>query len=154
MSQAENATANAGHPLNLFDLESAVPDANTLLSLKLLKEANGKAFEGLAERSTIWLASALALLRKDKFLRIKFGGDNINAAMQLAPILKRRAEEKHIQARMDSISGDLMNIPFNTGLTGLGPLAPSKILTVSAGGEINLDTSAASNKAMKFDAIA
>lgn len=126
--QAENATKASGHPLNLFDLEPAVPDANTLLSLKLLKEANPDAFTGLAQESTQWLASALALVRSDPFLRVKFGGDNINAAMQLAPIIKQRVEEKHIQARMDQMADGLLESTFDVDTGNMLPsMKPSGI---------------------------
>lgn len=130
---SENATQQAGHPLNLFDLEPAVPDANTLLSLKLLKEADPDAFAGLAQESVRWLALGLSLVRSDPFLRVKFGGDNINAAMQLAPILKRRVEEKHVQARLDQMAdgaletafdSDLGNMPASMKPIGVGDLEP------------------------------
>ena len=121
---AENATQQSGHPLNLFDLEPAIPDANTLLSLKLLKEANPVAFTGLAEKSTQWLAAALSLVKTDKFLRVKFGGDNINAEMQLAPIIKRRVEEKHIQIRMDQMADGLLKSTFHPAIGSMTDFRP------------------------------
>ena len=121
---AENAAQQSGHPLNLFDLEPAVPDANTLLSLKLLKEANPAAFTGLATDSTKWLAASLSLVRNDDYLRVKFGGDNINAAMQLAPIIKRRVEEKHIQARMDQMADGMLKATFDNEIGNMNSFEP------------------------------
>ena len=76
-------------------------DANTLLSLKMLKEVNEDAFRGLAQEQTRFLSAALALLKQDHFLRTKMGGAGLQQAMVLSQILKKRAEEKHLQNRLD-----------------------------------------------------
>lgn len=127
MSVAEQATKNTGFNLNLFDLEPAIPDANTLLSLKMLKEANPVVFKGLAEESTRFLSAALGLVRQDDFLRIKLGGNNITAAMRLAPILKQRAEEQHIKQRIDATAHLISGSAFAPGLSGMSSaLKPGK----------------------------
>lgn len=114
-NQAANATQNAGLSLNLFDLEPAVPDANTLLSLKMLKDVDEATYGKLAKETTRFLSAGLALVRNDPFMRIKLGGDNITTAMRLAPILKQRVEEQHIQMRIDGVAKQLMKT------SGLGP---------------------------------
>ena len=98
---AEQATQNVGYNLSLFGDMPAVPDANTLLSLKMLKEVNEAAFQGLAQEQTRFLSAALALLKQDHFLRVKLGGAGLQQAMVLSQILKKRAEEKHLQNRLD-----------------------------------------------------
>ena len=110
---AEQATQNIGYNLSLFGDMPAVPDENTLLSLKMLKEVNREAFEGLAQEQTRFLTAALALLKQDHFLRIKLGGAGLQQAMILAQILKKRAEEKHIQSRID-VHSDAIQSGFLT----------------------------------------
>ena len=114
---AEQATQNVGYNLSLFGDMPAVPDANTLLSLKMLKEANEPAFRGLAAEQTRFLSAALALLKQDHFLRVKLGGAGLQQAMVLSQILKKRAEEKHLQNRLDH-HADAIQKGFREGELG------------------------------------
>ena len=114
---AEQATQNVGYNLSLFGDMPAVPDANTLLSLKMLKEANEPAFRGLAQEQTRFLSAALGLLKQDHFLRVKLGGAGLQQAMVLSQILKKRAEEKHLQNRLDH-HADAIQKGFREGELG------------------------------------
>ena len=112
--------------LNLFQNEPAIPDANQLLSMKMLSQANPEAFGDLQKKSTLFLSSALGLLRNDDYLKIKYGGSNISAAMQLAPILKAKAEQLHFDARFDPVAKVFQQSAFEEGLGGLSAnLKPS-----------------------------
>ena len=97
----------------LFSNQQDVPDANTLLSLKLLKDANPDAFQGLAQEETRFLAASLALVRSDPYLKLKMGNDSISAAINLAGVLKNRAEKKHLEHRIDATADALLAHEFN-----------------------------------------
>ena len=88
---------------DLFGDEPAVPDANELLSLKILKDANPESFKGIAAEETKWIALALGLLRRDPYLQIRLKGKGIRSAMKLANHLKRKAEQKHFDSRLDEV---------------------------------------------------
>ena len=131
---AEQATQNVGFNLSLFGDMPAVPDANTLLSLKMLKEANEDAFRGLAQEQTRFLSAALALLKQDHFLRVKLGGAGLQQAMVLAQILKKRAEEKHLQNRLDH-HADAIQKGFREGELGDAlPVIAQPVMGYQSGG--------------------
>ena len=88
---------------DLFGDEPSIPDANELLSLKILKDANPKAFEGIAAEETKWIALSLGLLRNDPYLQIRLKGKGIRPAMKLAAHLKRKAEQKNFDQRLDAV---------------------------------------------------
>ena len=88
---------------DLFGDEPAVPDANELLSLKILKDANPDSFKGIAAEETKWIALALGLLRNDPYLQIRLKGKGIRSAMKLAGHLKRKAEQKHFDDRLEKV---------------------------------------------------
>ena len=114
---AEQAAQQVGYNLSLFGDMPAVPDANTLLSLKMLRETNEAAFQGLAQEQTRFLSAAIALLKQDHFLRTKLGGAGLQQAMVLSQILKKRAEEKHLQMRLDH-HADAIQRGFREGELG------------------------------------
>ena len=88
---------------DLFGDEPAVPDANELLSLKILKDANPESFKGIAAEETKWIALALGLLRRDPYLQIRLKGKGIRSAMKLASHLKRKAEQQHFDSRLEQV---------------------------------------------------
>ena len=131
---AEQAAASVGYNLSLFGDLPAVPDANTLLSLKMLKEANEPAFRGLAQEQTRFLSAALALLKQDHFLRVKLGGSGLSQAMVLSQILKKRAEERHLQNRLDH-HADAIQKGFREGELGNAlPVVQQPVLGYQNGG--------------------
>ena len=102
--------------MSLFGDTPGNPDMNTLLSLKLLGETGDKEInKALAQEQTRFLTSALALLKTDTFLRLKFGGAGLKEAMKLAEILKKRANEKHLEKRIDKTAEALLDGQLEIG---------------------------------------
>ena len=94
---------SGGGYLNLVGNSPIAPSAPSLIALKLLASTNEHAFKGLREDQTKWLASATALVREDPYLRISLGGDLLTASVAVADLLKKRAEEKNLQAHIDDV---------------------------------------------------
>lgn len=108
---------------DLFGDEPAVPDANELLSLKILKDANPESFTGIAAEETKWIALSLGLLRKDPYLQIRLKGKGIRSAMKLAAHLKRKAEQAHFDSRLDETIKVVNNAKFKEqGWASLVPI--------------------------------
>ena len=99
----------------LFNDEPAIPDANELLSLKILKEANPGAFDKIAEDETKWLAVAFGLLKRDPYLQVQLKGRGIRQAMKLANLLKQKAEERHFTNRIDGVVSKMVDARFKEG---------------------------------------
>lgn len=117
---------------DLFGDEPSIPDANELLSLKILKDANSKAFEGIAAEETKWIALSLGLLRKDPFLQIKLGGKGIRPAMKLAAHMKKKAEQQHFDSRLEKVIETVNAEKFKEpGWTGLTPLASADDIIIN-----------------------
>ena len=93
---------SGGGYLNLVG-NSPIAPAPSFIALKLLASTNEYAFKGLLEDQTKWLASATALVREDPYLRISLGGDLLTASVAVADLLKKRAEEKNLQAHIDDV---------------------------------------------------
>jgi hypothetical protein len=102
-----NPLANVGNNFDLYSSESAIPDANTLVSLKLLSDSDPE-FKSLMKEETKWLSAGLATVRSDPYLRIKLGGDGLAAGMKMDNVLKARAEYNHMNSRIDK-AADSMN---------------------------------------------
>ena len=99
----------------LFNDEPAIPDANELLSLKILKEANPDAFESIAADETKWLAVAFGLLKRDPYLQVQLKGRGVRQAMKLANLLKQKAEERHFTNRIDGVVTKMVDARFKEG---------------------------------------
>ena len=113
--------APANTYFNLFGNQATTPDANTLLSLKLLADTNKNAFQLLAGESTKFLASSLALIRADPYLKVKLGGNLLQSSMMLADILKNYVEKKHFEERIDGVAHQLLKHEYAVGLGGKLP---------------------------------
>ena len=126
---------------NLFSGEPANPQASELLSLKILKDANKEAFDGLAKEETKWLSVALGLLRRDKFLELTMGGRGIRPAMKLAGVLKQKAEQKHLEQRLDPVISNMVAGKFSQkGWEGLGPVYDASYLGFGKDGNVTVQT--------------
>lgn len=138
MSELLNGGDSTRDYFDLFGDEPAVPDANELLSLKILKDANPKSFEGIAAEETKWIALALGLLRRDPYLQIRLKGKGIRAAMKLATHLKRKAEQSHFDSRLDEVIKVVNDQKFaEAGWTGLIPLKKIDAEKIIKGGVID-----------------
>ena len=74
---------------------SAVPDSNTLLAYKLLQDSwtDGDVFQSLLHDEMKYLVAGISLLNNDPYLAMKMGGVTLNAAGQLAGIIKAKEQE-------------------------------------------------------------
>ena len=131
MADSAPAAAPAPAPLKgdsastyfqLFNDEPAIPDANELLSLKILKDANPDAFASIAADETKWLAVAFGLLKRDPYLQVQMKGRGVRQAMKLANLLKQKAEERHFVNRIDGVVNKMVDARFKE--TGWGELVP------------------------------
>ena len=125
---------SGGAYFNLFGDEPAVPDANELLSLKILKDANPSAFSSLAQEETKWLSLALGLLRRDVYLQVMMGGKGVRQAMKLAGVLKQKAEQSHFNHRVNGVVERMLTTKFSDqGWGGLAPVSHDQIREFMAG---------------------
>lgn len=99
----------------LFNDEPAIPQANELLSLKILKDANPDAFASIAADETKWLAVAFGLLKRDPYLQVQLKGRGVRQAMKLANLLKQKAEERHFIGRIDGVVNRMVDARFKEG---------------------------------------
>ena len=97
-----------GKYLNIFGNTEDIPSSSSLVSLRLLKDANPEAFGTLAKEETRFLASAMSLVRNDPLLKLKMGGDTLTASVNLAKLLRQRAEKKHFDQRIDGVVDELI----------------------------------------------
>ena len=103
-------------------------DANELLSLKILKDANPQAFANLAAEETKWLSLSLGLLRRDSYLQMMMGGKGVRQAMRLAAVLKQKAEQTHFNRRIDGVVQRMVSAKFlENGWNELKPVGSTKI---------------------------
>ena len=102
-----------GKYLNIFGNTEDIPSSSSLVSLRLLKDANPKAFGTLAQEETRFLASAMSLVRNDPLLKLKMGGDTLTASVNLAKLLRERAEKKHFDSRIDKTVNALISNELN-----------------------------------------
>ena len=135
-----NPLGNVGNLFEIHGADPAVPTADTLISLKLLSEAD-PAYKKMMKEELKFLTAARSLLRADTYLRIKMGGDNLSASMRLANVLKARSETKHLNERLDNVVGALNQHTFATSLHGLGPApaAASGVLASQGGRVLTMD---------------
>lgn len=88
--------------------------SSNLVSLRLLKEANQEAFGEIAKEETRFLASAMAIVKMDPLIRMKLGGDKLTASVNLARMLRERAEKKHFNDRIDGAVQKLIDYELGT----------------------------------------
>ena len=115
-------------------------DANELLSLKILKDANPTAFSSLAKEETKWLSLALGLLRKDPYLQVMMQGKGVRQAMRLSGLLKQKAEQFHFNSRVDPVVSRVVKAKFlEDGWGSLQPALDNEVksmMKASSGGLI------------------
>ena len=93
---------------------TAVPDSNTLLAYKLLQDswADGNVFEDLLHDEMKYLVAGISLLNNDPYLAMKMGGVNLNAAGQLAGIIKAKEQEIDLSARIEPVAKTILTHKF------------------------------------------
>ena len=96
-------------PFSLFGNTPIAPNASTILGYKLLAETNPEAFRQLASNSTKWLATSLALLKKDPWLRTKLGPDLLQGSLVLAEALRANTEKVHMERRLKGVTQNMLN---------------------------------------------
>ena len=125
MSDSKNEiSAMAGQGsmgLGLYGSLQGTPPVETLLSLRLLKDSNETLFKELAREETKFLTGAIALVRNDPMLRLKFGGDVLTASLNLSKQLKVHAEELNIRDRLDTLAKAMNEIEINSISKDLQP---------------------------------
>ena len=94
---------------------SAVPDSNTLLAYKLLEDSwdDGQVFRGLLHDEMKYLVAGISLLNNDPYLAMKMGGVNLNAAGQLAGIIKAKEQELDLSSRIEPVAKTILTHKFN-----------------------------------------
>ena len=93
---------------------SAVPDSNTLLAYKLLQDSwnDGQVFESLLHDEMKYLVAGISLLNNDPYLAMKMGGVNLNAAGQLAGIIKAKEQELDLSTRIEPVAKTILAHKF------------------------------------------
>ena len=56
----------------------------------------------------------MAIVRNDPLIRMKLGGDKLTASVNLAKILRERAEKKHFEDRIDGAVDKLIDYELGT----------------------------------------
>lgn len=105
---------------------SAVPDSNTLLAYKLLKDSWGdnSVFDDLLKEEMKYLVTGISLLQNDPYLQLKMGGVTLNNAGVLANTLKSKVSELDIRSRIEP-TADLI-LQHEYGKPTLRELAPGR----------------------------
>ena len=103
--KAPNASASPAVMKN-----GAVPDSNTLLAYKLLKDSwgEGQVFDTLMKNEMKYLVAGISLLESDPYLAMKMGGVTLNAAGQLANVIKQKEQELDINTRIEPIAKTIL----------------------------------------------
>ena len=93
----------------------AVPDSNTLLAYKLLKDSwpNASVFENLMKNEMKYLVAGVSLLENDPYLAMKMGGVTLNAAGQLASVIKQKEQEIDINSRIEPVAKSILLHKFS-----------------------------------------
>ena len=129
------AKTGGSYYLGIHGGGSTVPSASSLISLSLLEKTNPHVFKKLASESTKWLSSALILLEKDPYMKVKFGSNLLEGAVALSEILKKDAEERHFKARLEEASRVFNLQELEYGLHGKLPVAKkNELYQLSASG--------------------
>ena len=112
MAALQNAQAAA--PADVGGGLSAVPDSNTLLAYKLLQDSwdDGQVFKNLLHDEMKYLVAGISLLNNDPYLAMKMGGVTLNAAGQLAGILKAKEQELDLSTRIEPVAKAILTHKF------------------------------------------
>lgn len=106
---------------NVFGQTESIPSQQTLVSLKLLKEANRPMFEHLMRHEARFLTTAVQAVSNNEFLKMKLGGDVLTASVNLSRLLRSRAEKKVFDEQMDPIVQNLISAEKLSAPTLLTP---------------------------------
>ena len=124
---APNAkVAPAGGMQGFPAANSAVPDSNTLLAYKLLKDSWGdnSVFDDLLKEEMKYLVTGISLLQNDPYLQLKMGGVTLNNAGVLANTIKSKVSELDIRNRLEPTAQDILDQEY--GKPTLRELAPGR----------------------------
>ena len=125
---------------NIFGNTESIPSSSSLVSLRLLRDANPEAFSDLAKEETRFLASAMALVRNDPLLKLKLGGDTLTASVNLSKILRERAERQHYESRIDGVVKELVDYEIGTYGKEFKPLKEDNLpIKVSDKNQLRID---------------
>ena len=118
---------------------SAVPDSNTLLAYKLLQDSwsDGQVFQGLLHNEMKYLVAGISLLNNDPYLAMKMGGVTLNAAGQLAGIIKAKEQELDLSTRIEPVAKTILAHKF--GKPNMLEMMPNrrKAVTINTDGNGN-----------------
>ena len=119
-----NVAATGGE--NAINSNSAVPDSNTLLAYKLLKDSwsDNQVFEDLLREEMKYLVTGISLLQNDPYLQLKMGGVTLNNAGVLANTLKSKVSELDIRQRIEPTADAILKHEY--GKPTLRELAPGR----------------------------
>ena len=95
--------------LGIYGNLSGTPPIETLLSLRLLKDADPQSFQDLSKNETRFVSASLALIKNDPLLRLKLGGDVLTATLNLSKQLKAHCEQKLFTDRLENMI-DALNL--------------------------------------------
>ena len=93
---------------------NAVPDSNTLLAYKLLQDSwdDTNVFQNLLHDEMKYLVAGISLLNNDPYLAMKMGGVTLNAAGQLAGIIKAKEQEIDLSSRIEPAAKAILTHKF------------------------------------------
>ena len=107
----------------------AVPDSNTLLSYKLLRDSFGDGqagiFKELLNNEMKYLLSGITLLENDPWVSTKMGGSNMRNASLLAQMIKNKSHELDWDDRITPIANDILYHQY--AKPGRKSMAPNRI---------------------------
>ena len=89
----------AAQGLGLFGNMPPIPQQENLVNLKLLKSAAPLVAKAVEEEETMFLNTAMSMIKKDPYLRIKMGGDLMTSSTNLAKMLRSQVEATWLERR-------------------------------------------------------
>ena len=107
----------------------AVPDSNTLLSYKLLRDSFGDGqagiFKEMLNNEMKYLLSGITLLENDPWISTRMGGTNMRNATVLAQMIKNKQQELDWDDRITPIANDILYHQY--AKPGKSSMAPNRI---------------------------
>ena len=128
LKQAGGMSSRVASPAQMA-YDSAVPDSNTLLAYKLLKDSwgsgQGALFQDLLRNEMKYLMGGITLLNNDPWISSKMGGATMKNASVLANVLKNKAMQMDFDDRINPVAADILYHSY--GRPGKKGLQPNKI---------------------------
>lgn len=107
----------------------AVPDSNTLLSYKLLRDSFGDGqagiFKEMLNNEMKYLLSGITLLENDPWISTRMGGSNMKNATVLAQMIKNKQQELDWDDRITPVANDILYHQY--AKPGKDAMAPNRI---------------------------